>query len=136
MAEDMIRERQQCEKLLEPYRQVAGERREDMKQEYEGRLDQGLAANETTRKKLATIEQEYEVKLELVETMKREHEAEVEVLKGRMETSHHIYAESAAHTEVVLDETMVPPEEIPIREEGGRESYTLASATQTEDSWA
>jgi len=28
------------------------------------------------------------------------------------------------------------PEEIPTQEEGGRESYTLASATKTDDSWA
>jgi len=62
-------------------------------------------------------------------------------LKGRVETSHHIYTELAAQTEEVLDKTTALPEdgkitalpeEILTREEGGRE----ASATQTDGSWA
>ena len=77
--------------------------------------------------------------MEQMERMKREHKAKVEVLKGIVETSHHIYTESAVQTEVVLDETTALsekiPEEIPTREEGGTESYTL-TATQTEDRWA
>jgi len=68
-AEDMIRERQEGDGMLEAYRQAAGER-EKMKQEYDGRLDEGL---ETTRKKLATMEREYKPALEEIKTMKREH---------------------------------------------------------------
>jgi len=126
--------------LVETYKQAAGEAREKMKQEYGGWLDKDFAAHETTRKKLVTLGREYEARLEAMERMKREHEAEVEVLKGRVETSHHKYTESAAQIEKVLDKTTALPEEIPeeipTREEGGRESYTLASATQTEESWA
>jgi len=103
-------------------------------------LDEGLAAHETTREKLATMGREYEARLESMEAMKREHEAEVEVLKGRVEASHQIYTESAAQTEVALDNTTALPEkileEIPRREERGRESYTMTTATQTDDSWA
>jgi len=75
------------------------------------------------------IKGECKARLETMETMKREHEVEVEVLKGRVETSHHIYKESAAQTEEVLDKTTALPEEIPTREEGGKESYTLITAT-------
>jgi len=96
-----------------------------------------FAAHETTRKRLATMEQEHKTEME---TVKREHEAQVEVLKGRVAISHHTYTDSAAQTEVALDETTAlqeetptPPDEIPTREEGGRESYTRTTASQTED---
>jgi len=105
-------------------------------------LEQELAAHETTRKNLATMNRGYKARVESMETMKREHEAEVEVLKGRVKTSHHIYTESAAQTEEELDKTTALPkddswalnkitalpEEIPTREKGG--------TTQTDDSWA
>jgi len=106
-----------------------------MKQEYDGWIDEGLAAYETTRKRLVTMEREYKAGLQEMETMKRQHEAEVEALKGRVVISHHTYIESAAQTEVALDETTALPEEIltlpdeiPTRDEGG--------TIQAEDSWA
>jgi len=68
--------------------------KQEMKQEYDKWLDEEIAAHNTTRKKLATMEREYEARLESMETMKREHETEVEVLKGGVETSHHIYTEA------------------------------------------
>ena len=45
--------------------------------------------------------------------MTREHEAEMEVLKGRVETPYHIYTEPAAQTEVASDETTALSEKIP-----------------------
>jgi len=101
---------------VKKYKQAVEERREEMKQEYDKWLDEEIVAHNSTRKMLATMEREYEARLESMET-------KVEVLKGRVEISHHIYTELAAQTEEVLDNTTALPEgipeEIPTREEGG-----------------
>ena len=88
----------------------------ETEERYERLLDGEIAAHNATRKELATMEREHKARLE--------------------ETSHHIYTESAAQTEEVLDDkSALPegiPEEIPTREKGERD----ASATKTDDSWA